>query len=320
MISPKLSIVIPFFNEENNLEELQRELSKVLKNFKQDFEIIYINDGSTDSSVEKLSVSLLKDQKKDRLNAKLISLRRNYGQTSAIAAGIDASSGQYIVFLDADLQNDPEDIPRLISKLNPDVDAVIGWRRNRRDDLPRSLASKTANFLINLFFNVPFHDCGCALKVVKKDALSEIQLFGEAHRLLPVLLHLKGLNVVETTVNHRHRHSGESKYGFERIIKLLVDLTTIKFLNSYETKPAYIFGGFGFINISVAIAVLFYVAYEKIVLGIFVHRNPLFLIASFMILLGVQFILMGLLAEFFVRTYFDSQHKKIYEIRKVSKF
>ena len=312
MDKTQLSVIVPFYNEEENLATLHSEVTDVLKKLKISSEIVYIDDGSTDRSREVLEKAI---EKEDKISTKLIILKKNFGQTAAMSAGIDRASGNLVSFLDADLQNDPKDIPRFLEKIKEGNDAVFGWRKERKDKTGRSILSRLANVIIQKLFNYPFHDVGCSARIVKKEYLKEINLYGELHRILSVLIFFEGAKISEIVVNHRPRHKGKSKYGYDRIIKTIIDLTTIKFLNSYGTKPAYVFGAFGLGNLLLGSITLLLVAYRKIFLGVFVHRDPFFLITIFLVLLGMQFILMGLLAELQVRTYFESQNKRIYEIK-----
>ncbi len=312
-----LSVIIPFYNEQGNLTRLHTELVQVLQPLKLTYEIIYIDDGSTDSSVNTLTAFIGKKHK--AIHTHVIELRRNFGQTAAIAAGINASCGKLIVFLDADLQNDPKDIPKFINKINEGYDVVFGWRQYRKDNAPRVLASSIANTMIRFLLRVPLHDVGCSLKIYRREVLSGLSLYGETHRIMTVMTYWKGVSYTEMPVSHRQRFVGKSKYGFSRIIKLFLDLLTVKFLNSYSTKPAYIFGTIGVLSTVLSMLSLLFVAYHKLFLGIYVHRDPLFLIAIFFMLIGIQLILMGLLAELQIRTYFESQHKQIYEIKKISR-
>lgn len=311
-----LSVIVPFFNEESNLPILHKELVAVLRKLNLKTEVVYVNDGSTDASISSLEKAI-KKLGDDKVKIKIITFRKNFGQTAAISAGIDKSSGNLVSFLDADLQNDPGALPKFLEKVDEGYDAVFGWRKQRKDKTLRRVFSKSANKLIQILFSYPFHDVGCSARVVKKEFLKDLQLYGELHRILPVLVYLKGARVAEVVVNHRPRFKGKSKYGYSRIIKTLIDLITVKFLSSYGTKPSYVFGGLGFGSLFLGGIALLAVAYRKIFLGIFVHTDPLFLIAVFLVLLGTQFILMGLLAELQVRTYFESQHKPIYEIGKL---
>lgn len=310
-----LSVIVPFYNEEENLSNLHKQLLGVLVKLKGNFEVIYIDDGSSDNSL-KVLLGATKKIKVNNTFVKVIAFKRNFGQTPAISAGINKSSGALISFLDSDLQNDPADIPRFLKKIRQGYDAVFGWRKQRRDATIRSFLSRSANYIIANVFSYPFHDVGCSARVVKREVLEGIDLYGELHRILPVLIYLKGAKIDEIVVSHRYRYKGKSKYGFDRIIKTLIDIITIKFLSSYATRPAYVFGTVGltcmfFSGITAAI-----VAYKKLFLGVFVHKDPLFLITIFLLLLGMQFVLMGLLAELQVRTYFELQNKPIYEIDK----
>src|SRR3989344_4740449 len=312
-----LSVIIPFFNEETNLAKLHEHLSEVLKKIGKKCEIIYVDDGSSDNSVGNLLSAFKKIKLTKFISIKLILLRRNFGQTSAISAGIDSARGEIVAFLDADLQNDPADLQLMLEKLDEGFDAVVGWRRNRQDVGVRVVLSLAVNFLIRVFFHTPFHDLGCSLKVIKKDFLKDTRIYGESHRLISILLFWKGVKIAEIGVNHRRRIGGKSKYGYSRIFKLILDLITAKFLSSYGTKPAYVFGTFGILSLIVSFLLMLVVLYHKIFLAVYVHNNPLFIIAGFLIALGIQFILMGLLAELIVRTYFEYQKKPIYEIKDI---
>ena len=319
MANIDISVIVPFYNEEKNLEVLNEELVKVLSRLSINSEVIYVNDGSSDRSLEILQKEVEKD-KKDNVQIKIVTFTKNFGQTAAVVAGIDNSRGELISFLDADLQNDPQDIPRFLDKMKEGYDAVFGWRKERKDATLRSLLSKIANRIISFVFSYPYHDVGCSARVVKKEYLKNLQLYGELHRIMPVLIYLKGAKIGEIVVKHRERYEGKSKYGFERIVKTLIDIITVKFLSSYGTRPAYVFGTFGLGSLFISGLALIGSAYKKLFLGVFVHKDPLFLIAIFFGLVGIQFIMMGLLAELQVRTYFETQNKPIYEIKKVEKY
>lgn len=314
-----ISVVIPFYNEGVNLIELRKELLAVLGKLKVFGEIIYVNDGSTDGSAKSLEDNIKEAPNAEAIE-KIINFRRNFGQTAATSAGIDEASGKLVAFMDADLQNDPNDLIKFMEKINEGYDAVFGWRKNREDDFARSFSSRIANFVIQKLFKIPLHDVGCSLRVVKKEVISNIHLYGESHRIMPVLIYWKGINVCELVVNHRRRIYGKSKYGYARVLKLIIDLITLKFLNSYGTKPAYVFGTFGILSIFIGFIAMLVVLYQKLILDVFVHRNPVFLIAIVLILIGVQLILMGLLAELLVRIYFESQKKTTYEIKDIKSF
>lgn len=307
-----LSVIIPFYNEEGNLRKLHQEIISVLNKLTFGAEIIYVDDGSTDKSLSNLKLAI-KEYRSKKIKTSLVVFGRNQGQTASTAAGIDQSHGKIIAFLDADLQNDPANLPLMLNKLKQGYDAVFGWRKKRSDDFLRNFSSGVANFFIRKLFKVPLHDLGCSIKIVKKNYLSNFKLYSEYHRLLPALIYWNGAKIAELEVQHRPRAAGKSKYGYFRVFKLIIDLMTIKFLSSYQTKPSYVFGTLGLIAEFLAIIVLFAVAYRKLILGTFVHRDPLFLIAIFLITVGFQFIVMGLLAELMVRIYFESQQKPIYE-------
>lgn len=315
MKSYKLSVIIPFYNECKNLANLHREIIDELSHIGR-LEIIYVDDGSADGSAQELTASF---GKKDRQHAtiKVVSLRRNLGQTAATMAGVDQSTGDLIAFLDADLQNDPRDIPKLLKKIDDGYEAVVGWRNNRKDSFFHSFSSKITNNIVRLILKVPLHDAGCSLKIIKREILQGTRLYGEYHRLIAILLYWRGVSLIEVPVNHRPRTYGSSKYNYLKIFKFIIDLITIKFFNSYGLQPSYFFSMAGLFCCFLSIFPIALTLYEKIVQGVFVHRNPLLLIAIFLFLLGVQFIFIGLLAELLVRIYFESLNKFTYDIKKV---
>lgn len=314
-----LSVIVPFYNEEGNLADLHSELVKVLGGESYKSEVIYVNDGSSDSSLEVLE-GVVKKTKDSKVRVKLVSFKKNFGQTAGIKAGIDEAVGEYVSFLDADGQNDPNDIPRFMNKIKKGYDAVFGWRKDRHDKTFRRILSGIANDIINYVFKYPYNDVGCSSRVVKREYLEDLQLYGELHRILPVLVHLKGAKISEIIVNHRSRKKGKSKYGYSRIIKTIIDIITVRFIHSYGTKPAYIFGSFGLGSLFLGCVTLLTVAYRKLFLGIYVHKDPLFLITIFLMIVGVQFFLMGLLAELQIRTYFESQQKSIYDVKEKKEY
>ncbi|MDP3973573.1 MAG: glycosyltransferase [Candidatus Daviesbacteria bacterium] len=311
MNSIKLSVVIPFYNEEDNLAKLHQQVVNVLRIMGDKSEIIYVDDGSKDQSLKNLKIAVKKNKFKE-IESYLIKLERNLGQTAATAAGIDYARGKVLAFMDADLQNDPKDFPKLLNKLQEGHDAVVGWRKNRTDNLFRKFFSSMANLMIRRGFGVPLHDMGCSIKVVRRKALTNFKLYSEYHRLIPALIYWNGAKVTEIVVNHHPRLFGKSNYGYFRVFKVIIDLITIKFLSSYHTKPSYVFGTLGILAEFAAGLVLIAVAYRKFFQGVFVHRDPLFLIAIFLIIVGLQFILMGVLAELIVRIYFEGLNKPIY--------
>ncbi len=307
----KLSVVIPVFDEVENLDQLADSLKQALKD--QDYEVIFIDDGSTDGSLEKL-VSIVAG---DEQHLALVELRRNYGQTAAIAAGIDHASGDVIVTLDADMQNDPADIPMLLQKIEEGYEVVSGWRVDRKDKLlTRRIPSQVANWIISQVTGVALHDYGCTLKAYRREVLQGFRLYGEMHRFIPAYAGSVGARIVEVPVQHHPRRHGKTKYGLERTIKVLLDLFTVKFLVSYALKPIYLFGGTGVALILPSLAVLLFLMVRRLVLGIEVLTSPLFQTSTMLLILGFQSILMGLIAELLVRTYHESQAKPTYSIRR----
>lgn len=309
-----LSVVIPVYNEVDNLDALRAELEAELPRLGLRYEIIYVNDGSRDGSREKL-VSFAQARPGEVV---VIDLRRNFGQTAAIAAGINYAHGAMVALLDADLQNDPRDLKQLIDKLNEGYDVVSGWRNRRRDVfLTRRLPSIIANGLISLVTDVHLHDYGCTLKIYRCEALSEMQLYGEMHRFMPVFAAAAGAAIAEVKVNHRPRLHGKSKYGLVRTYKVLLDLITVKFLLSYRTRPMYLFGGSGMILMTLGILILAASLLKKWLEGISLIQTPLPYLAATLFALGIQSILLGLTTELLMRNYFESQSKPIYVVRNI---
>jgi glycosyltransferase involved in cell wall biosynthesis len=311
-MSCELSVIVPVFNERENLEPFVSSLSTVLAALGTDYEILFIDDGSTDGSGAFLEQCAASDS-----HVKLIQFRRNFGQTAALAAGFRYASGPLIVTLDADLQNDPNDVPAILRKLKEGYDVVSCWRRDRKDFwLTRILPSKLANALISWISGVRLHDYGCTLKGYRAEVLSHMRLYGEMHRFIPIYAAWAGAKVTELPATHHPRIHGTSKYGLGRTHKVILDLITVKLLSSYSTKPMYIFGGTGLLACLGGIFFAGWTLYDKFVNEIKAHRNPLLLLAVFLFLLGVQFILMGLVAELLIRIYYESRDKTPYLIRK----
>lgn len=309
----EISIVIPVYNEEENLPVLQDQIRAVLDTLERSAEIVYVDDGSTDTSYHVLTQLAHADPR-----VRVIQFRRNFGQTAAIAAGLDYAQGDIIVMMDSDLQNDPTDIPRLLAKLDEGYDVVSGWRKQRQDaELKRKLPSRVANSLISVTTGVHLHDYGCTLKAYRREVFSHARLYGEMHRFIPVFAYLAGAKITEMEVVHHPRIHGKSKYGLWRIVKVLLDLTTVKFLSSYSTKPIYVFGGAGFTTMGGGVATGLLVLYQKWVRKIYAHRNPFLLLAIFLFLVGLIFVMMGLLAELLMRTWYESQGKRTYTVRNV---
>lgn len=306
-----LSLVIPIFNEERNIVPLCEEVTDVLLGLHHPFEIIFVDDGSTDASWE-----ILQGLARNETSIRIMRLRRNFGQTAAMMAGIDAARGSVIVPMDGDRQNDPADIPRLLDKLAEGYDVVSGWRRDRKDKkYTRVWISKIANTIISKSSGVPLQDYGCSLKAYRADAIKGVRLYGEMHRFIPVYASRQGARVTEIPVMHRARTEGQSNYGLERILKVMLDLMVVLFLGKYETKPIYVFGGFGFASFAVAGVASVYATYLKFA-GISTYiETPLPLIAVMATLCGCMSILMGFLAELLVRTYYESQNRVPYRVR-----
>ena len=311
-----LSVVVPVYNEYENIPLLYDAVYKALENLDKDWELILVNDGSKDNSLE----ALKEVAAKDTLHVKVIGLRRNFGQTAAIAAGVDHASGEIIVLMDADLQNDPTDIPVLLAKLDEGYDLVSGWRKDRKDPFLRSFISRIANRIICKVTGVNLHDYGCTLKAYRREVITGFRLYGEMHRFIPAFANTFGARIVEIPVKHHPRLLGKSKYGFERIIKVILDLITVKFLSSYADKPIYLFGGAGLGLSGISFLVLLFLAIRRIFWGVSVMASPLFIMAIMVFILGFLSILMGLIAELLVRTYHESQGKTVYHIREMINF
>ncbi|MDA8244764.1 MAG: glycosyltransferase family 2 protein [Elusimicrobia bacterium] len=303
-MNPVVSAVIPVFNERESLEELERELSAALARLGVPAETVWVDDGSSDGSF-----ALLKDFA-SRPGHRALRLAKNYGQTAALAAGIAEARGEWIVTLDADGQNDPEDIPRLFAAAAAGTDVVSGWRRDRRDAFfSRILPSRAANWIISAVTGVRLHDFGCTLKVYRAQLLKSADLYGEMHRFLPAILAYAGAKVTEMPVNHRPRLKGSSKYGIARTFKVVLDLLTVKFMGDFITKPIYLFGGISFAMLAASSLMAGYTLYNKLHNGVFVKDQPLFLVAIFFALVAVQFAFMGLMAEVLIRTYHSANRR-----------
>ena len=308
-----LSIVIPTFNEQDSLAQLKEALDKALKDFQQPWEVVFVDDGSHDRSAQVLEEIALADPE----HARVILLRRNFGQTTAIAAGIDHVHGDVVVLMDADLQNDPADIPLMIEKLEEGFDVVSGWRKDRKDAfLTRTLPSRTANRLISWVTGVKLRDYGCTLKAYRREVITGFRLYGEMHRFIPVYAHSMGAKIVEMPVRHHPRRWGKAKYGLERTSKVILDLFTVKFLSTYSGKPGYLFGGIGGVFILISTLMMVFLAVRRMAVGIEVLTSPFFQVAIVMLSFGFQAVLMGLIAELLARTYHESQEKPTYTVRK----
>ena len=310
---PRLSVVVLVFNELESIAPLHEELLGVLDAMDTTYEVVYVDDGSRDGSTERLAQLTLKNP-----HIRVVSFRRNFGQTAAVQAGIDSARGDIIVFMDGDMQNDPHDIPRLLQSMDAGYDVVSGWRKNRQDEAARVLPSRIANWIIARVTGVPLHDFGCTLKAYRRDVIQDVKLYGEMHRFIPVYASWVGARIVELPVNHRARAFGQSKYSLSRTSRVLLDLMTVKLLGSYSTKPIYFFGFAAFGLWALALVFAAIVIIQKLLPPYpFAHNNPLLLLAVFLGIVGVQFILMGLLAELSIRTYHESQGKTTYVVREV---
>ncbi|OHB61146.1 MAG: glycosyl transferase [Planctomycetes bacterium RBG_19FT_COMBO_48_8] len=310
--APEVSVVVPLLNEQDNIQPLYEQIKEALDG-KSSYEIVFVDDGSTDDSINILS----RLQKADA-RIRIIRFRKNFGQTAALSAGFTHARGKIIAAIDGDLQNDPADIPKMIDKLHEGYDVVSGWRKKRHDKaLTRLLPSKIANWLIAKITGVKLHDFGCTLKAYRREVLAETKLYGEMHRFIPALASWSGARIAEVIVNHRPRTAGAAKYGLERIVKVILDLITVKFLLSFSTKPNQLFGGWGvlalFLGSTSAVAVIL----MKILRGTDMTGNPLLYLSILFFVVGIQFILMGLLAELLVRTYHESQNRPIYVIKEI---
>jgi glycosyltransferase involved in cell wall biosynthesis len=308
-----LSVIVPVYNEEGNIGPLCRALTDALGSIGLRYEIILINDGSADRSLAEMRDAVLQFP-----HISVIDLLRNYGQTASLMAGIDHATGEVIVPIDADLQNDPADIPAMIEKLREGYDVVSGWRKDRQDkSIRRNLPSRIANRLISAISGVHLHDYGCTLKAYRRDVIKGMRLYGEMHRFIPIYAKWLGAKVCEMPVRHHPRKIGQSKYGLERVIKVVLDLIVVKFLDSFFVKPIYVFGGFGILALATSVVCVALMMYWKIAEGIAMIRTPMPVLAAMTFLVGIISILMGLLAEILVRIYFESQQRTAYSIRSI---
>jgi glycosyltransferase involved in cell wall biosynthesis len=307
----EFSIVVPIYNEQDNISELYRSITSALDVACREYEIILIDDGSTDGSFRELQKIAAEDTR-----VKVIRFRRNFGQTAAMSAGFDAAGGSVIIPMDGDLQNDPADIPRLIARIHDGFDVVSGWRRDRKDTfITRKVPSLLANAMISYLTGVHLHDYGCTLKAYRREVLDGINLYGEMHRFVPALASQFGAKVTELPVNHFPRQHGVSKYGMSRTLRVVLDLMTVKFLMAYSTKPIQLFGRWGVYTIMAGLGSGAMTVYMKLFEHLSMNRNPLLILTAFLFFMGIQFIVLGLLGELNARTYFESQGKPIYVVR-----
>ncbi len=309
---PYLSVVIPAYNEEENIPLLYEKLKRVLDELGKGYEVIFIDDGSEDKTFQILRNIAQKDGK-----IKVIRFRRNYGQTAAMYAGFEHARGEVIVTIDADLQNDPEDIPVLLTKIEEGYDIVSGWRKERKDPfLSRRLPSRVANWIISKVTGVKLHDYGCTLKAYRADIAKRYRLYGDMHRFLPALAKRFGAKVTEIPVRHHPRLYGKSKYGIGRTVRVILDIFLVKFLNEYITKPLYVFGGIGFLLLTVGVLIELYLTLLKLFTGADIGGRPLLILGVLLILTGVQLLSTGIIAELIIRTYYESRGEKPYVIEE----
>jgi glycosyltransferase involved in cell wall biosynthesis len=312
-LGPSISVVIPVYNEEENIPGLYGRVKEALETLECEWELILVDDGSKDDSFALMSSITRNDPK-----VKVVKLRRNYGQTAALSAGFDQAQGEVIITLDADLQNDPADIPRLLAKLDEGYDIVSGWRKSRKDPaITRILPSFVANKLISLLTGVHLHDNGCTLKAYRGEILRNIRLYGEFHRFIPALATAVGAEIAELEVNHHPRKFGKSKYGITRIVRVILDLITLKLLLAFHTRPMWIFGGVGFLTLGFGGLCAFSVIMMKLLLDMDITGNPLLYITLLSIISGTQLIGLGFLGEINIRTYYEAQGKTPYIVQRV---
>jgi len=307
-----VSVIIPIFNEEGNIESLYENLKPVLDGLKKNYEIIFIEDGSTDRSFDVLDKISIGDPQ-----VRLIRFKRNFGQTAALSAGFDHARGEVIIAMDGDLQNDPQDIPQLLKKIEAGYDIVSGWRKKRKDPLfTRRVPSMAANWFISRLTGVKLKDYGCTLKAYRKEIVKHIHLYGEMHRFIPALASWAGAKVAEIEVNHRPRRKGSSKYGISRTFKVILDLITVKFLLTFSTRPIHVFGFLGIIGVLGGLCSAVALIWMKIFYGTDMTGNPFLYLAVLLEIIGIQFIVLGLLGELIIRGYYETQKKTTYVIKE----
>ncbi len=308
-----ISVMLPVYNEQDNIVEMHAEIAAVMSAYGKSYEIVFVDDGSSDETLERLKEIQQKDP-----HSVVVEFRRNFGQTAAMAAGFDLARGEIIVAMDSDRQNDPQDIPLLIEKLEEGYDLVSGWRHERQDGYwLRLFPSKIANKLISYTTDVNLHDYGCSLKAFRWELAKQLSMYGEMHRFIPAIASWVGARIAEVKVNHRARVAGESKYGISRTFRVILDLTTVKFLLKYSSRPQQFFGGIGLVSLSLGFLIGLVLSFQKIFMDVGLADRPLLLLAVLLIFIGLQFITVGLVAEMVTRTYHESQNKPIYNIRHI---
>lgn len=309
----EVSVVIPIYNEEGNIRELYTKLNDVLSIITENYEVIFVDDGSTDNSF-----NILKEINTENKNVVVVKFRRNFGQTAALSAGFDHFKGDVIITMDGDLQNDPEDIALLLTKINEGYDIVSGWRVDRKDPFfTKKLPSKFSNWLASKLTGVKLHDFGCTFKAYRREVVENINLYGEMHRYIPALASQMGVSIAEVKVRHHPRQHGKSKYGMARLMRGMLDLITVKFLLSYSMRPLQLFGIPGIISLFIGFVIGAYLTVGKLFFGMSLADRPLLLLAVLLMFLGVQFVTMGLLGEIITRTYYEIQGKPIYAVKEI---
>ena len=311
-VRPAVSVVVPIFNEADNLEDLHRELTQALETMGRPYEIILVDDGSRDGGLERMAAIEARDRR-----VRVLALRRNFGQTAAFSAGFDHARGAIVVTSDGDLQNDPADIPRLVAKLEEGFDMVCGWRQDRQDPTSKTVPSWFANRIISWATGVQLHDYGCSLKAMRSEVVRGLRLYGEMHRFIPAVASWMGVSLAELPVNHRPRRRGASKYGLGRTLRVLLDLFTVKFLLAYGTRPAHLFGGVGLVFGAGGLGVLGYLSYVKLFQDEAIGDRPLLLLGMLLFLSGLILVCVGLLGELLVRIYHESQGKPTYVVKEL---
>lgn len=307
-----ISVAVPLYNEEENVKHLYNELNDVFSKMEIDYELIFVDDGSRDQTVSNLI-----DISENDPHVRIIEFRRNFGQTAAMAAGLEHARYEIVVLMDGDLQNDPNEIPKMLEKLNEGYDLVAGWRKDRQDKfLSRRLPSIIANKIISKLTRVQLHDYGCSLKMMRSEVAKGIKLYGEMHRFIPALADEMGVRIAEVPVNHRSRRFGTSKYGISRTIRVILDLITVKFLLGYAKRPIHLFGTIGMGSGLLGFALLCWMTFQKLFFAVPMGNRPLLSLAIMMVLIGLQFLVFGLLAEILTRTYYESQDKPVYAVRR----
>jgi glycosyltransferase involved in cell wall biosynthesis len=311
-LTPDISVVIPLHDEVENVDELHAQLTRTLEGMGRPYEILMVDDGSTDGTTARLLQIEAADPR-----VRVLRLRRNFGQTAAFSAGFDHARGAIVVTCDGDLQNDPGDIPAMVAKLESGFDMVCGWRRERKDSFSRTLPSRIANWVISRATSVHLHDYGCSLKVMRGEVVKGLRLYGEMHRFIPAVASWMGVELAEMPVNHRPRTRGRSKYGLGRTTRVLLDLFTVKFMLAYGTRPAHFFGPAGLLSTAAGLAIMAYLTFIKLVEGEAIGGRPLLVLGALLFITGLVFVSVGLLAELMVRVYHESQGKPTYAVREL---